>query len=117
MKRFGVNTPILVDERGQIIAGHGRVEAAKLLGLSHVPVLRLTHMTQDEVRAYVIADNKLAEQAGWDRDILVVELEALGELGFDVRILASNSVRSKSCSRIPTRPSVRPLVPRMRCRS
>ena len=74
IKRFGFNNPVLVDDGGTIIAGHGRVEAAKLLGMDDVPTLRLSHLSATEQRAYVLADNRLAEKAGWDREILAVEL-------------------------------------------
>jgi ParB-like chromosome segregation protein Spo0J len=67
IKRFGFNNPVLVDDYGEIIAGHGRVEAAKFLGLTEVPTLRLSHLSAAEKRAYVIADNRVAEKAGWDR--------------------------------------------------
>lgn len=93
IRRFGFVNPVLVDREGQVIAGHGRIEAAKLLGMTKVPVLRLEHMTEAEKRAYVIADNRLAELAGWDNDLLALELSAIAELdsefelaltGFDV---------------------------------
>ena len=64
IERFGFNSPILVDSGNQILAGHGRVEAAKLLGLSEIPALKIEHLSAAEKRAYVIADNKLAEKAG-----------------------------------------------------
>jgi ParB-like chromosome segregation protein Spo0J len=73
MARFGVCNPVLIDDENQIIAGHGRVEAAKLLGLTALPTLRLSHLSDVEKRAYVIADNRLAELAGWDCDILARE--------------------------------------------
>lgn len=83
IKRFGFTNPILV--RGQtIIAGHGRVMAAKQLGLGTVPTIRLDHLTEDEARAYVIADNKLAELAGWDDDLLAIELRDLQAHDFDL---------------------------------
>src|SRR5680860_503057 len=66
IEAFGFTNPVLIDENRTIIAGHGRVEAAKLLGLREVPCLRLDHMTEKEKRAYVLADNKLALNAGWD---------------------------------------------------
>ena len=69
-----------------IIAGHGRVEAAKRLGLDVVPTLRLSHLSEAEKRAYVLADNRLAEKAGWDRELLAIELEGLLELDFDVEL-------------------------------
>ncbi|MGU3663344.1 ParB/Srx family N-terminal domain-containing protein [Methylobacterium sp. A49B] len=70
IERFGFTNPVLVSDDDEIIAGHGRVEAAKLLGLSAVPALRLSHLGPAERRAYVLADNKLALNAGWDRQVL-----------------------------------------------
>ncbi len=88
IEAFGFNNPVLVDEDGMIIAGHGRVEAAKLLGLTEVPTVSLAHMTEAQKRAYVLADNKLAEKAGWDKDILAIEFQALIELApeFDLTV-------------------------------
>jgi DNA modification methylase len=86
IERFGFTNPVLVDDAGRIIAGHGRVEAAKLLGLRQVPTLRLTYLTEAEIRAYIITDNKLAEKAGWDREILMIELQSLIEIDFDVEL-------------------------------
>ena len=86
IERFGFNNPILVDQRNNIIAGHGRVEACKLLGYEKVPTLRIDHLSEEEKRAYIIADNKLAEKAGWDRDILAIEFQGLIDLGFDVEL-------------------------------
>ena len=86
IKTFGWTNPILVDSAGGVIAGHGRVEAAKLLGIDKVPTIRLEDLTEAEIRAYVIADNKLAENAGWDRELLAIELQDLIELDIDVTI-------------------------------
>lgn len=86
VERFGFTNPILVDDDGFVIAGHGRLEAAKLLGMKEVPVIRLSHLSADERRAYALADNKLAENAGWDREVLAIELEALAELDFDLEL-------------------------------
>jgi DNA modification methylase len=86
IKRFGFVNPVLVDDAGQIIAGHGRVEAAKLIGLATVPVIRLSHLSETEKRAYILADNRLAEKAGWDRETLAIELQGLIDLNFDVEI-------------------------------
>lgn len=83
---FGFTNPILIDDHGEIIAGHGRVAAAKLLGLNEVPTLRLSHLSATEKRAYVLADNKLAEKAGWDREILAIELQGLIDLDFEVEL-------------------------------
>src|SRR5215207_1058634 len=65
IERFGFTNPVLVDEAGTILAGHGRLAAAKLLGLSTVPTLQISHLSATEKRAYVLADNRLAEKAGW----------------------------------------------------
>jgi DNA modification methylase len=77
IERFGFSSPMLVDANGTIVAGHGRAEAAKLLGLTTVPVIRITHLTPDEVRALRLADNKIAAAAGWDEDLLAAELREL----------------------------------------
>jgi hypothetical protein len=86
IKRFGFNNPVLVDAKGKIIAGHGRFEAAKLLGLAGVPTVRLSHLSETEKRAYILADNRLAEKARWDREILAIELQGLSDLGFEVEL-------------------------------
>ena len=77
ISRFGFTNPVLVSDDGEIIAGHGRVQAAKLLGLDSVPTLQLSHLNETERRAYVLADNKLALNAGWDQEMLAIELQAL----------------------------------------
>ena len=84
--RFGFTNPILIDASNTILAGHGRVEAARLLGLAEVPCVRLEHMSAEEKRAYVLADNKLALNAGWDEEILAEELKELlaVDLDFDI---------------------------------
>lgn len=86
IERFGFNNPVLVDDDDQIIAGHGRVEAAKLLNMKTVPTVRLSHLSETEKRAYILADNRLAEKAGWDNDTLAIELQGLVDLGFDVAL-------------------------------
>jgi DNA modification methylase len=83
IKRFGFINPIIVSDTHEVIAGHGRLAAAKLLGLDVVPVIVLTDMTDADRRAYVIADNRLAELAGWDRDTLAIELQFLQDVQFD----------------------------------
>jgi hypothetical protein len=82
--RFGFTNPVLISDDGQIIAGHGRVEAAKLLQIERVPPLCLSHLSDAERRAYIPADNKLAQNAGWDREILALELQGLLDLDFEV---------------------------------
>lgn len=90
IKKFGFCNPILIDEDGTIIAGHGRFLAAKDLGLTEVPVIVLDHLSDAEKRAYVIADNRIAQDAGWDNELLAIELEelsaALPDLGLDLEI-------------------------------
>jgi 16S rRNA G966 N2-methylase RsmD len=83
IRRFGFTNPVLIDEEDGIIAGHGRVEAAKLIGMAEVPTVRLADMSEADIRAYVIADNRLAENAGWDRELLGLELRYLSELDID----------------------------------
>jgi hypothetical protein len=89
IRTFGFNNPVLIDRNEEIIAGHGRVEAAKLLGLESVPTIRLEHLSETEKRAYILADNKLAESAGWDREILAIELQNLIEMETDFSITAT----------------------------
>lgn len=84
IRRFGFTNPVLIRDDGGIIAGHGRVMAAKELGLETVPTLKLSHLTPEEVRAYVIADNKLALNAGWDMEMLAIEFQALIDSEFDL---------------------------------
>jgi len=89
IQTFGFTNPVLVDAENRIIAGHGRVEAAKLLGIEEVPTIRLDRLTRGQIRAYIIADNKLAENAGWDKEILAIELQELLALDcadFDITI-------------------------------
>lgn len=78
IREFGFTNPVLVDENGGIIAGHGRVLAAQLLDMEEVPTITLAGLTEAQKKAYVIADNKLALNAGWDFDMLKIEIEALG---------------------------------------
>lgn len=84
---FGFLNPILVDTSSGIIAGHGRLMAAKQLGLEQVPVVILNHLSDEQKRAYVIADNKLALNAGWDEELLRKEMEDLAASGFDLPIM------------------------------
>src|SRR5580704_1179723 len=72
---FGFTSPVKIDRNNRIIAGHARVEAAKLLGITTIPTICLENLSEEEIRAYVIADNKLAENAGWDKSILAIELQ------------------------------------------
>tara|TARA_R110000803_G_scaffold157853_1_gene222136 strand:+ start:117 stop:713 length:597 start_codon:yes stop_codon:yes gene_type:complete len=87
IKEFGFTNPILIDEDSGIIAGHGRLQAAQLLGQNEVPTIMLEGLTEAQRKAYVIADNKLALNSGWDDELLKVELEFLSDLDFDLDIL------------------------------
>ena len=84
IKEWGWTTPVLVDETGQIIAGHGRVMAARKLGLEEIPVMVASGWSEAQRRAYVLADNKIALNSGWDMDLLKVELQDIGEMSFDL---------------------------------
>lgn len=86
VEQFGFTNPVLISDDDEIIAGHGRVLAARELGLREVPTLRLSHLNPEQRRAYVLADNKLALNAGWDQEILAIELQGLIDFGFDVEL-------------------------------
>lgn len=87
LKQFGFVNPILIADDGQVVAGHGRLIAAQAIGLKTVPVIKLSHLDENQRRAYVIADNQLALNSGWDDDLLQAELKALGDVGFDLSVL------------------------------
>ena len=87
IREFGWTNPILVDRENGVIAGHGRLMAARQLGLVQVPVIELAHLTEAQKRAYVLADNKLAERAGWDEELLALEVGELCELDVDLNML------------------------------
>ena len=84
IKEFGFTNPVLIDETGSIIAGHGRVLASRKLNLVSVPCIQLSHLTEAQKKAYIIADNKLALNAGWDDEMLAVELTDLKNMGFNL---------------------------------
>lgn len=86
IRTFGFLNPVLIGSDGIVIAGHGRVAAAMQLGLGEVPTIELAHLSDAERRAYVIADNRLAELAGWDRDILTIELQSLADMELDFEL-------------------------------
>jgi ParB-like chromosome segregation protein Spo0J len=92
IKEFGFNNPILIDEGKGVIAGHGRLAAAKKLGLETVPTITLTGLTEAQRKAYVIADNKLTENSRWDYDLLSIEIERLKELDFELSELGFSEV-------------------------
>jgi len=86
IKEFGWTNPILIDEKSGIIAGHGRLAAARKLGMTKIPVIELTHLSEIQKKALIIADNKLALNSGWDNQMLSIELEELKLNGFDLDI-------------------------------
>jgi len=87
INEFGFLSPIVIDDDGTIIAGHGRYEAAKKINLEVVPCVVASGLTESQKKAYVIADNKIQENSGWNEDLLRIEIESIGEIGFDVNIL------------------------------
>lgn len=96
IREFGWTNPVLVDGDNGVIAGHGRLMAAQKLGLDTVPVIELAHLTEAQKRAYIIADNKLAEQAGWDKELLALEVGELGDLGVDLDLLGFDTAEIDS---------------------
>ena len=84
IKEFGFTNPVLIDGENGLIAGHGRVMAARKLGMKDVPCIQLAHLSAAQKRAYILADNQLALNAGWDDDMLALELSQLDDLGFDL---------------------------------
>ena len=86
IQEFGFLNPVLINKDNMIIAGHGRVMAAEKLGMKQVPCLRVEHLTEAQVKAYILADNKLAEDAGWDMELVSRELEELKDMDFDIEL-------------------------------
>jgi len=96
IKEFGFNNPILIDKENTIIAGHGRLMAARRVGMADVPCIRLGHLTETQRKAYIIADNRLALNAGWDNELLTIELNDLLEDGFALDILGFDADELKN---------------------
>jgi hypothetical protein len=127
IQEFGWTNPVLVDKDGTIIAGHARVEAAKSIGIEAVPTIALEHLTPLQVRAYILADNQLALNAGWDDDVLRDELAALDAEDYDLELtgfslderdalmttidmMASDGALSNAQYGVPTKPGHIPLA-------
>lgn len=91
LREFGFINPVLIDRDCGIIAGHGRVEAAKREGMTEIPCVWVEYLTEAQKKAYILADNRLALDAGWDMDVLKVELEELKEINFDIDLTGFNS--------------------------
>lgn len=92
MREFGWTLPIVVDEANTVLAGHGRLLAAKKLGLCECPVVRVSNLSAAQKKAYTIADNKIAENSGWDKELLNLELDFLHEQEFDLSLLGFKPV-------------------------
>lgn len=108
IKEFGFTNPVLIDNDNGIIAGHGRVMGASLLKLETVPCIRLGHLTDTQKRAYIIADNKIALNAGWDVEMLALEFADLKELDFDFDLLgfSDDELMEFSFSEKETQPKI-----------
>ena len=98
IREFGWTQPVLVDGANGIIAGHGRVLAARQLGIDSVPVIELSHLTPIQRQAYILADNKMALNAGWDDELLALELTDLDGVGFDVALTGFDDEEIKNLS-------------------
>lgn len=96
IKEFGFTNPVLISNDGDIVAGHGRVLAATLLGLDEVPCIDVGYLSEAQRRAYVIADNKLALNAGWDQELLAVELAGISDFGIDLDLVGFSSSELKN---------------------
>jgi ParB-like chromosome segregation protein Spo0J len=105
IREFGFTNPVLIDGENGIIAGHGRVLAAQLLDLEKVPCIRLGHLTETQRRAYVIADNRLALNAGWDEELLALELADLREVDFDFGLMGFDAAEIEAMLNPPERES------------
>ena len=90
IREFGFTNPVLIDEKNELIAGHGRLAAAEILEMDKVPAIRLSYLSEKQKKAYRIADNKLALNAGWDMQLLAVEVKALMDDDFDIDLLGFN---------------------------
>jgi len=86
IKEFGFNNPVLVDKDNSVIAGHGRLMAARKLGYKEVPVVKLEHLTESQRKAYILADNRIALNSGWDTSMLSLELQDLEDADFDLSL-------------------------------
>ena len=98
IEAFNFNAPVLVNKRNEIVVGHGRYEAALLLGLKTVPVIRLDHLSEEQARAYMIADNKLSDRSSWDDASLALHLKEMSQLALDFEIEAIGFERPRSIS-------------------
>lgn len=110
IQEFGFCNPVLIDASNGIIAGHGRVLAAQVLKLETVPCLRLSHLTDAQKRAYVLADNRIAQNSGWNEDLLTEELERLNQESFDITSLGFDESELLSALGMVVEPELKPLT-------
>jgi hypothetical protein len=103
IEAFGFNAPILVDGENRVVAGHARLEAARLLGLQEVPVIRLEHLTEAQAKAYMLADNKLTDRSGWDDAKVAIVLKGLSEMALEFEIEATGFETAEIDLRIQSR--------------
>jgi hypothetical protein len=116
LREFGFIVPVVVDEDGVVLAGHGRLKAAALLGLTAVPTIQVKHLTAERKRAFMLADNRLAELAGWDEDLLTIELKELSdlEIDFDFEVTGFTTVDlDRLEAPVPAKPSKAEVVPEL----
>lgn len=108
IREFGFTNPVLIDENDGIIAGHGRVLAAQRLDLDKIPAVKLTNLSEAQKRAYIIADNKLALNAGWDDELLKLEFDDLAEAGFDLDFTGFSFEEVQDIRQIDNEASINP---------
>lgn len=110
IEEYGWTNPILIDGKNGIIAGHGRLAAALMMELDSVPVIELSSMSDAQKRAYIIADNKLVEESGWDKVWLIGELQSLGDLDFDLTLTGFDPAELTTLLGEPYLPTLEPTV-------
>jgi len=111
IKEFGFNNPVLIDKKNGIIAGHGRVMAARKLELKEVPTVRLEHLSETQKKAFIIADNKIAMNAGWDDELLALELKDLDDVMFDLNLTGFDAAQINEMFNVNDYDDFEPNVP------
>jgi len=111
IREFGWTNPVLIDGRGGIVAGHGRVRAAQLLGIVAVPCICLSHLNEAQRRAYILADNQLALRAGWDEELLRLELSELDAIGYELPVIGFSTDELEEFLRLAVPLDGMPILP------
>jgi hypothetical protein len=111
IKEFGFNNPVLIDKKNGIIAGHGRVMAARKLELKEVPTVRLEHLSETQKKAFIIADNKIAMNAEWDEELLALELKDLDDVMFDLNLTGFDAAQINEMFNVNDYDDFEPNVP------